>query len=250
MELMQLNMWQGRLARQIVELVDERKPEFITAQEVYKGGDTVLAPENMFTIYEQVAERYPYHAFSAVHALKVARGKAEMGTAIFSQYPIVDESSIFTNGEYVDGISTGHDVHNSRTLQSATVNIDGTTVNILTHHGHWVPNALGDTESIEKMKLIANHIQTLDQNTPLLFAGDLNVIPESPAMRPFDGVLRDLIASHAIKTTLSSLKNIGDIPCDHVLVNDAVNVRTLYTVETIVSDHKPLVLEFDIEKSS
>ena len=246
MELMQLNMWQGRLSQQIVELVDERKPEFITAQEIYKGGDTVLAPENMFTLYEQVAKRYPYHSFSAVHALKIARGKAEMGTAIFSQHPIVDTSSFFTHGSYVDGISAGNDVHNSRTLQSATIAVDKGNLQLLTHHGHWVPNAHGDETSVEKMQDITDYIQELDSSIPLIFAGDLNVTPESPAMRPFDGLLTNLVASYAIKNTLSSFRKLKDIPCDHVLVNDKVNVRNLYTLEETVSDHKPVILEFDI----
>jgi len=246
MELLQLNMWQGRLAQQITELIDEQKPDFITAQEIYRGGDTVLAPENMFILYEKIAEQYPYHSFSAVNALKIARGKAEMGTAIFSQFPIVKESSLFTHGSYVDGISVGNDVHNSRTLQSATIDVNGNELNLLTHHGHWVPNAYGDTESVHRMQRIADHIQALDQSTPLIFAGDLNVIPESPAMRPLDGIVRDLVASYAIKTTLSSIKNLGNIVCDHVMVNDKIKVNTLYTRDEIVSDHAPLILDFEL----
>lgn len=246
MELLQLNMWQGRLAQQITELIDEQKPDFITAQEIYRGGDTVLAPENMFELYERIAERYPFHSFSAVNALKIARGKAEMGTAIFSQYPIIEQSSFFTHGEYVDGISVGNDVHNSRTLQSALLDVNGKKLHILTHHGHWVPNAYGDAESIQRMQSIAQYIQTLNQDTPLIFAGDFNVVPESPAMRPLDGLLKDVIASYAIKTTLSSIKNLDNIVCDHVMVNEAINVENLYTRDEIVSDHTPLILDFNL----
>jgi len=246
MELLQLNMWQGRLASQIIELVDDQKPDFITAQEIYRGGDTVLAPENMFTLYEKIAERYPFHSFSAVNALRIAHSEAQFGTAIFSQYPIIEESHIFTHGAFVDDLSVGSDVHNSRTLQTARVDIKGKELQLITHHGHWVPDALGDDTSVEKMQIIANYIQTLDIDTPLIFAGDLNVIPESPAMRPLDGILTDLIASYAIKTTLSSFRNLKDIACDHIMINDSVKVDELYALEQTVSDHKPILLKFSI----
>lgn len=248
MELLQLNMWQGRHAAQVAELIDQRNPDFITAQEIYKGGTTVLAPERMFALYDDIATRYPHHSFSAVNSLHIAGGKAEMGTAIFSKYPIIESSSFFTHGEYVDGIAVDHDVHNSRTLQRAAIDLGNTTFNLLTHHGHWVPTALGDEESVKKMQLIADYIQTLDQNDPLIFAGDFNVIPESPAMRPFDGILHDLIKEFGIKTTLSSFrKNIGNIACDHIMTNDLVKVYDLVTLEDGSSDHKPVILTFDAE---
>ena len=248
MELMQLNMWQGRHAPQVTELIDQRKPDFITAQEIYKGGTTVLAPERMFSLYDDIATRYPYHSFSAVNSLHIAGGKAEMGTAIFSNRPIMEVSSFFTHGEYVDGIAVGHDVHNSRTLQTAQIDLGSTTLTLLTHHGNWVPNALGDEVSVEKMQLIADYIQTLDQDRPLIFAGDFNVIPESPAMRPFDGILRDLIKEYDIKTTLSSFrKNIGDIACDHILTNNLVTVHDVVTLDETVSDHTPVILTFEVE---
>lgn len=248
MKLMQLNTWQARLAQQVTGLIDAEKPDFITAQEIYRGGDTVLAPENMFTLYEKIAEKYPYHSFSPVNALAIARGKAEMGTAIFSSYPIVAESSFFTHGSYMDGISVDNDIHNSRTLQSATIDLGSKTFELLTHHGHWVPNALGDDKSTEKMQNIANHIKTLGQS-PIILAGDLNITPESPAMRPFDGLLSDVIASHAINTTLSSIHPLHsklDIACDHILTSEAINVQDIYTLDAIVSDHKPVILEFTV----
>lgn len=246
MELMQLNMWQGRLAGQVIKLVDEREPDIITAQELYRGGDTVLAPENMFSLYEKVAARYPYHAFAAVNALAIARGKAEMGTAIFSRHPITSASHFFTHGEYVDGISVGTDVHNSRTLQTVSIAIEDRTLQVLTHHGHWVKSAMGDKTSIEKMHIIADHIRALDQTKPIIFAGDLNVVPESPAMRAFDGLLTDLVTKYEVKNTLSSIHKLGNVACDHILVNQAVTVKHLQELDVVVSDHKPLVLGFSV----
>jgi endonuclease/exonuclease/phosphatase family metal-dependent hydrolase len=40
-------------------------------------------------------------------------------------------------------------------------------------------------------------------------------------------------------------KNI--VACDHVLVSNDIKVRSYGTSEIIISDHKPMIMEFSIE---
>jgi endonuclease/exonuclease/phosphatase family metal-dependent hydrolase len=246
MKLLQFNLWLGRLSQQILNVIDEEQPDIITAQEVYRGGDTVKFPDNMFNIYDQINERYPYSHFSAAHSTLVAHSKADMGNAIFSKFPIIDTDDFFTSGEYVDDLTQSSYIDNSRTLQKAVLDINGTKLTVLNHHGYWMRNPLGNEESVDKMRTIATYIQALDPTEPLIFAGDFNVTPESPAMRPLDGILKDLIVPYAIPTTLSSLRNLGNIPCDHIMTNERIADTNLYTLDAIASDHKPVVLLFDI----
>lgn len=81
---------------------------------------------------------------------------------------------------------------------------------------------------------------------PLILAGDLNVRTESPAMRVFDGWLEDLTDTHKIKDTLTAFGKVREVPCDHILVSEEVKVLKFEVSNALVSDHTPLILEFDI----
>jgi endonuclease/exonuclease/phosphatase (EEP) superfamily protein YafD len=82
--------------------------------------------------------------------------------------------------------------------------------------------------------------------TPLIFAGDLNVKSESPVMRVFDDFLEDLTATHNVGTTLSVLGKVTDVACDHILISDDVLVTDFRVADDLISDHKALVMEFEI----
>ena len=75
--------------------------------------------------------------------------------------------------------------------------------------------------------------------------GDLNIIYDSPAMRPFD-FLTDLTHEYNIDNTLVGLKFDGKVACDHILINDQVKAVDFTVSDRIISDHKPLLatLEF------
>jgi endonuclease/exonuclease/phosphatase (EEP) superfamily protein YafD len=94
------------------------------------------------------------------------------------------------------------------------------------------------------MQLVKSKLEKLPQ--PLIFAGDLNVRTESPAMREWDGFLDDLTAQYSVTTTLSVLGKVTDVPCDHILVSEGVKVSSFHVADDLVSDHNALILEFDI----
>ena len=79
---------------------------------------------------------------------------------------------------------------------------------------------------------------------PVVICGDLNIVHEAPAMRELD-FLRDLTYEYHIDNTLSGLKFDGKVACDHILVNDKVEVQNFSVLDDIVSDHKPLMAESD-----
>jgi endonuclease/exonuclease/phosphatase family metal-dependent hydrolase len=72
--------------------------------------------------------------------------------------------------------------------------------------------------------------------------GDLNIIHEAPAMREID-FLRDLTEENNIKNTLSGLKFNGEVACDHILVNDLIEVQHFEVLDDLISDHKALAID-------
>lgn len=79
-------------------------------------------------------------------------------------------------------------------------------------------NGAGDEDSYRP--------STRKLTTPLIFAGDLNVNPNTPAMGLFDGWLEDLTKTYDTTDTLSPLGKVRDVACDHILTSTDVHVRS------------------------
>ena len=244
---MQLNVWLGRLTPLILQLVQQEKPDILTVQEVFRGGLDVKFPDNMFTIFEQLDDLFAFSDFSPAHSTQIAHSNVKMGIATFSNYPITARRDFFTSGQYVGDLTRESYVENSRTLQVIELDVNGTALHILNHHGYWTRDAMGDSVSVEKMQIVADTVKELG-DVPVILAGDFNVVPNSPAMRVFDGLLTDLAATHNVKTTLSPLRNLHDIPCDHIMINRHIIERDFRVENDVVSDHLAVILEFEINQ--
>lgn len=246
MKLLQLNIWLGRLLNQTEALIQKEQPDILCLQEVLDSDKTVYLPDQLFDSLRRIQKisKLPYLFFSPTNAFQIAGTQANFGNVILSKYPIQDSQTIFVHGS--PNTITGPDAHipNIRNMQIVQLDTPDGALTVINHHGYWEPNQFGSEVSVEKMQIVADHIKK--QSGPIIFAGDLNVVAESKAMRVFDGMLTDLTAEHNVPTTLSELGKVSGIACDHILINDLVKATGFSVCEELVSDHKGLVLEFTI----
>jgi endonuclease/exonuclease/phosphatase family metal-dependent hydrolase len=250
MKVLQLNIWMGKLKRSILDLIEAEQPDILCLQEVFASDEKiVLTQTGMFSILDAIQETtgYQYCFFSPTFSQEVGGVKVDFGNAILSNRPLTDQKTVFINQQYEPNLDVTKLEPNIRNLQLASLDIGGKRVTIGNHHGYWVGGDIGDvgdTNTVEALQKVAQELQTVDG--PLIFCGDLNVRPESPAMRAFDGFLEDLVATNGIDTTLTELGFPSPIPCDHILVSDDVQVLNFTVSDRLASDHKALLLEFDI----
>ncbi len=173
--------------------------------------------------------------------------KVVAGNAIGSRFPILNQQIAFTHGKYVEEKDPEP---NTRNYQTCNLDIgDGASLSLLNHHACWSKDPNGAPEATAKMQQVCDAAMAL--GGPTIVTGDMNVVPESEPMEVFKGKLEDLTGSHNIETTLTRLAHAFDcnniVPCDHVLVSPNINVRQFYASNAIVSDHKALILEFDLK---
>jgi len=114
---------------------------------------------------------------------------------------------------------------------------------VLTYHGYWQRDPLGNEETVRCMKIVADMLRSEDG--PVLMCGDLNVIAESPAMRELD-FLTDLTAETGTKQTLMNLKFVKDVACDHVLISDDIKWSNFEIHKELVSDHAAVSVNIEI----
>lgn len=247
MRLLQLNIWMGKLLRQVLELIEKEKPDILCLQEVYSSGDILIgSPDIAFSSLEVIQQHlgYEYAFFAPAFSLDFEGVKLGFGNAIISRYPLLDQSTLFVNGTFTPGLDITQPIINVRNLQQAGLNVDGKEFTVANHHGYWDKNPLGNEKSVEAMQKVANSLK--QASGPIVFSGDLNVSAESPAMRVFDNFLDDLIAKNDVPDTLSSLNRASNVACDHIMTSPEIKVNKFRVLDDLVSDHRALVLDFEV----
>ena len=234
-KILQLNVWLGKIEGNLKRFLAQHPYDIICMQEVMSSDDCAEHLGRTCFSAEQIiaASGMPYHFFSPNYSYKMADGTAEVGNLILSRTPFVETACEFAAGSFLSNAILGKTVQNAWNFQVAKLENGLVVVN---HHGYWQPNPIGNADSVKSMQRVADYIEPLSKQSPLIMCGDLNVEYASPAMRPLD-FLTDLTHKHQIKSTLSGRTSDGDVACDHILLDSQVQATEFAVRSELVSDH-------------
>lgn len=254
-KVLQLNLWMGRLMRLVIPAIERENPDILCLQEAFScPGGAMRYPDKTFNSVELITELgYPNVYFSPVCTFNVDGTEVRYGNAIVSRFPIIQTETVEVNKSLSDTTLLPINSGNERNAQYARIELpSGERVSVINHHGYWEPNGMGSAVSVEKMQLVKDFAQA--KPAPRVVCGDLNVIPESPAMRVWDDSFENLTAIYKLKTTLGSLSKAnlksfkGDphVACDHILVSPDIKHANFTVLNDIISDHLGLTVELDV----
>lgn len=244
MKLIQLNIWAGKLQYQIPDFFNQEKPDIVCMQEVcnLKGSSGAL-----FAPLDEIKEASHFaHSFMApTYSWRYMQRELEYGNAILSHSPLFKPKIVFTHGEYEDNFDlTIADNYNIRNFQHAVIDVSGTELHILNHHGYHIKGTKeGDEETLRQMNIIADYIGKL--SGPIILTGDFNLAPDSDSIAVLSNKLTNLSVKYNLASTYTMF-NSNNVVCDYIFVNDQVTVEQFYASDALVSDHKPLSLEFSV----
>lgn len=239
LKILQLNIWTGRMKGPIETFFKKNQFDIICLQEAVWCDNEIL--KNFVIPVDRIKEisglKYDYR--SANWHIDAFNAKVYQGNVILSRDEIVESRTEFVWGKN-DTLSSLDDIKNQKYNLQIVKLKNGLFV--ANHHGYWLPDPIGDENTIESMKNVATHIRKLDG--PLIMTGDLNIIHKSPAMRELN-FLKDLTHEYNIKNTLMGLKFDGEVACDHILVNDKITINNFEVLESLISDHKALIANIE-----
>lgn len=244
MKIVQLNIWQGKFGKEIIGFLKAEAPDFVCMQEVndLKG----RAGYKFFATLDEIKEETGFeHVFmSPTYSSRYMERELEYGNAILSRLPFESTETVFTKGEYVRHFDIEEHDGEIRNLQIGKVKAGGKDLYILNHHGYRIPRSkAGDSESLRQMKLIAGKVRAL--NGAVIMCGDFNLSPDSESIGVIDKELTNLSAVNGLKRTYNQFSIVNAV-CDYIFVNDRVKVQDFQMSDEVLSDHKALVLEFDL----
>ena len=243
MKILQLNIWGGRLGRNISNMLAREAADILCLQEVVSvpGGGSFFF-EDLEEIQTYADYKNVYHTPSG--ELNFMRRRATYGNAILSRKPFKNTASLYTYLEKVNDFDflEDTDYNAGRSLQHVTVDYDGQQLHILNHHGyHLNSHKNGDDETLRQCGLIADYIKGLEGSVVL--CGDFNLVPTSESLELINKVLVNHVKDKGIISTRTPLTHKTEA-CDFIFTSPNIEVKNFQVLDDIVSDHKALTIEF------
>jgi endonuclease/exonuclease/phosphatase family metal-dependent hydrolase len=242
-KLIQLNVWGGRLQNQIANFLKEERPDIVCLQEAISFNQEDAA---VFLTIENIQKNsgLDYAVVAPVFSFNLMNGVAKFGNCILSRFPIQKSEIVFTHLEHKENFDFNEHNSNVRNFIHTDIKIKGRIYNFLTHHGYHIPDHKnGDEETLHQMKQLDEYLDQI--KGPIVLTGDFNLAPHSKSLEQINKKLTNLSIKHHLKTTRTPLTHKTEV-CDYIFVNDEVKIKDFYASDEIVSDHKALILEFDI----
>jgi endonuclease/exonuclease/phosphatase family metal-dependent hydrolase len=187
------------------------------------------------------------------------RGLLEKGEIVKS-FNLVDCQAIFAKKQ-IDVLGSGKlDFHKNTPrdtsfAQYTSISYKGLIVNILNVHGKSKPGHKKDTSArIKQSQKMIDFMK--DKKGPKIIGGDFNLLPDTKSVNMIEKAgYSNLIKEFNIKTTRNKItweqsKNhtgfIKQYFADYVFVSPEIHVKSFEVPYIEISDHLPMILDFDI----
>lgn len=247
MKIITLNTWQGRFFRNFVPFFEREDADIICMQELNKTDGyipTLHSLETWNDVKESTLLAHTY--YSPTWSYDVMGRKAEFGNGLLSRFPITHKETIFTHGSYKKVTADNYET-NVRNAQIVTLDTPQGVLTVVNHHAWWETDGMGSPTSKKKLEILVEKLK--DINNPLIIVGDFNVWGKSEALLYLSKELhlRDLTEEYNLGSTLNELVTPYTVACDHIFVNSHIKVKNFAMSDELLSDHKALILDFDIK---
>lgn len=245
----------------IGEFIKDVNPDFVAFQEIIRHLDDSVLQEfrSKSDIEAILGKDYLYSFFGPLWVTdsfnkngKIHRdfgGFIEQGNQILSKHEILGGSNehYYKTYEYAKDWTNWRKEDHGRAVLITEFDINGKKLQILNLHGIWTEDKLGDKRTLIECEYIKN--TALRKNIPTIITGDFNLLPETESIKILEQNFRNLIKEFNISSTRPNFDDgldKGNQIVDYVFVNDYIKVRSFDVPQSDISDHLPLILDFEI----
>jgi len=237
MRIIFLNSWFGRVGKAFLDFVNKQS----------KDTDIFCFTEVTPELFENLKS-----------ILKNHEGLYEKGNFLKS-LSVVDGMAIFLKNGLKHSASSKLNIYRNSTrdtgfAQYVSVDKNNKTLHLLSVHGKTHPGHKFDTGTrINQSKRILNFFD--DKDGPKIIGGDFNLMPDTISVKMFEKWgYRNLIREFGIKSTRNriSWEQFKDQPgfvkqyfADYAFITKEIKVDGFSVPDLEISDHLPLVLDFE-----
>lgn len=238
----------------------DQNPDIICLQEIAQKLDPNVDPAYLSKNYvDKAAKNLKYSFFSPNWIIKDFHQKENFdfdfggflksGNYIKSKFKIFKKSNIFITNKIIKVIDwSSWPEKQSKAVQIVDLDLPGSkNLRILNYHGIWTKEKIGNQNTLSACQKINQIAQEVDY--PVIIVGDFNLFPNTESMKVFKDSFVSLVDKYQIQTTrpkINELNNLERNVVDYIFVSQGVKVNSFQVLDTDVSDHLPLILDFDL----
>jgi endonuclease/exonuclease/phosphatase family metal-dependent hydrolase len=178
-------------------------------------------------------------------------GMLELGNYTKSKYPIKKAQNIFIEGHFTYNTDPSNwPEEDYRAVLVADLDLGKNNLRVINYHGIWTKDKLGNERTLSACQKIKD--LALEAKGQVIICGDFNLFPDTPSMKVFQTNFISLVDRYNIRATRPSSNELNGQDrnvVDYILLSRNVKVKSFNVLGTDVSDHLPLVLEFELPKN-
>lgn len=247
-KLVNLNVWLGgKLFDNLLKFLTAEQPDILTIQESYNGtGELPREHRTVEILKSELA--LPYSSFSACFQEEFKEGKLDRGNAVLSKFPIVSANHVFYDTPY--GLYSESKPEDfpffPRTLQHAVIEAGRKDLNVFNTQGIWEEEGEDSDRRLKMSQTISDRIKEREN---VILAGDFNVQPNTKSIGNIEKHLVNVFKNEL--TTSFNMKRktnpgYATAVVDMVFVSRDIKVLSHSAPSVDISDHLPLVCEFEL----
>lgn len=246
-------------AKRIGKFIKSHNPDIVTYQEIMRPFEkSVFSMYQSEPVIESIA-KFPYKFFGPKWITdkytkngKMHRdlgGMVEQGNEIMSKFSIISATNehFYKKYSYEYDWTNWRQIDEPRSVIIVELDINGKSLQVLNLHGIWSEDKKGNENAVKQCKYVLNAAKR--KNIPTIIVGDFNLLPETKGIKMISKEFRNLIEEFNIKSTRPGFMDgtdKGGVVVDYIFVNNKIKVNRFEVIQTDISDHLPLILDFEI----
>ncbi len=177
-------------------------------------------------------------------------GLLKAGNYVRTKFKIIKKANVFVQSNQTFAVADWTKWPNSQSKAVQVIDLqlpDNKKLRVLNYHGIWTKEKVGNEETLKACQKLLSLAKEVDY--PTIIVGDFNLFPDTPSMQVFYKDFISLVDKHNISTTRpksNELSNLERNIVDYILVSKGVEVKSFTVLDSDVSDHLPLVLDFEL----
>lgn len=261
MKLISLNAWGGKKYKPLINFIKQNSQttDIFCFQEVYNTTSNIKLYQDIRAnlLYELTTILKDFQSFYSIEISGFDSNPDPVdfdltaGKALFvkNNIKVEDKGDILLYGNRLEK-SPKKDFSNLPvTLQYTNLVTQDKSLLICNVHGTSFPGSKLDTAlRLEHSKKLVNFLKS--QGKVKIVAGDFNLLPQTQSIKILENEMRNLIQEFNIPQTRSNLspyykKLDFQKFADYIFVSKDINVKSFQVPNIEISDHLPMILEFE-----
>lgn len=233
--------------QEVTKQIDPTAKSELVSKNTIDSASSKLTHEFFAPIW--VLSKFEKHNFHGKkHFLFDIQGNVEFGNYTKLKYPIIKGQNIFVQNHfsYVTDWSNWPE-EDYRAIQVTDILVDRKELRLINYHGIWSRDKMGSDKTKKACEVIKNF--GLETDSGVIICGDFNLFPETNSIEVLNQEFTNLCNEFNIQSTrpeTNELSNKSRNVVDYIFVNEKIKVNNFEVIKSNVSDHLPLVFEFDI----